>query len=193
MMRKLFRGILYRIRANERLLMAKIRARPRGWMARITSAGMLKFSRDGVCRGLAVGMFWGFVPIPFQMAPATFFCWLSRANLPVAIACVWISNPLTYAPILFLEYQIGVMLFGLPPVEATGMDMVKLSQMPLGDIVSLWATDAQAILWPMLQGAIVLSISLSLAGYIAGAAMFSYLEKRKELKGGEKTHAPHSH
>lgn len=58
----------------------------------------------GVGIGLAVAML---PPIPIQMVLAAFVGVLCRANIPLAVAAVWVSNPLTIAPILYLQRQIG--------------------------------------------------------------------------------------
>ena len=39
--------------------------------------------------------------------------WL-RVNLPIAVMCVWITNPLTMAPIYFFTYKVGAILLDVP-------------------------------------------------------------------------------
>ncbi|MBE8158632.1 MAG: DUF2062 domain-containing protein, partial [Betaproteobacteria bacterium] len=115
-MERFFRAAAYYIRTHERQILRRIRfpnkTRAAKIIAAVISADLIRFTDIRVARGMAVGMFWAFVPMPFQMAPAFLFCWLSRANLPVAMACVWISNPFTYLPIFSAQYQIGVWVFG---------------------------------------------------------------------------------
>lgn len=73
------------------------------------------FSRRPTVRGLAAGMFFAFIPFPWQMLlAATAAAWL-RFNLPVAVAMVWITNPLTMPPIFYLTYRFGAWLLGSPP------------------------------------------------------------------------------
>ena len=62
-------------------------------VGRLLDSDLVHWNRGTASRGAAVGMFWAFTPIPFQMFPATLFCLLVRGNLPLAILCVWISNP----------------------------------------------------------------------------------------------------
>ena len=38
-----------------------------------------------------------------------------RVNLPVALLMIWVANPLTFAPILYAEYQLGNYLLGITP------------------------------------------------------------------------------
>lgn len=77
------------------------------------------FSRRSTVRGLAAGAFYAFVPFPWQMllAAAT-AAWL-RFNLPVAVAMVWITNPLTIPPISYFNYRFGTWLLGRPTLDWT--------------------------------------------------------------------------
>ncbi|RUQ36529.1 MAG: DUF2062 domain-containing protein [Candidatus Competibacteraceae bacterium] len=77
------------------------------------------FNRRSTVRGLAVGAFFAFVPFPWQtLLAAVAAIWL-RFNLPVAVAMVWITNPLTLPPIVFVNYQFGAWLLGIPPGQWT--------------------------------------------------------------------------
>ena len=75
------------------------------------------FSRRSTVRGLAAGMFFAFVPVPWQMLLAATAAALLRFNMPVAVAMVWITNPLTIPPIFFACYQFGAWLLGTPPLD----------------------------------------------------------------------------
>lgn len=190
MTEKFLRALFYRIRSGERRILSELRVNPRGLAARLMNANMIRISRDGICRGFAVGMFWGFTPMPFQMLPAAVFCWLARANLPVAIFCVWISNPFTYLPIFFLEYQVGAALF------ADGaMNWQEFKA--LGEGGNLFANMLKEIGLPLLQGALVMCTVMSVAGYGLGVLLFRWIEKRRTrkqelargIKTGKTTHA----
>ncbi|MBA3582375.1 MAG: DUF2062 domain-containing protein [Gammaproteobacteria bacterium] len=71
-------------------------------------------NRRSLPGGVAVGLFFAFVPIPFQMLPAALFAILLRVNLPIAIAGVWLTNPLTTAPLFYLAYKVGASLLSIP-------------------------------------------------------------------------------
>ncbi|HPF59660.1 MAG TPA: DUF2062 domain-containing protein [Candidatus Competibacteraceae bacterium] len=75
------------------------------------------FSRRSTVRGLTAGMFFAFVPVPWQMLLAASAAALLRFNLPVAVAMVWITNPLTIPPIMFACYQFGAWLLGRPSLD----------------------------------------------------------------------------
>lgn len=113
------------------------------------------FSRRPTVRGLAAGMFFAFVPFPWQMLlAATAAAWL-RFNLPVAVAMVWITNPLTMPPIAFINYRLGAWLLGQPPGDWTFEPSLA------------WLLErASDIGLPLLTGSMAMAV-------IAGAATFS--------------------
>lgn len=71
-------------------------------------------TRHSTAGGLSVGLFMAFMPIPFQMLLAAPAAILLRVNLPIAAVSVWISNPLTMAPMIYAAYRTGAWLLNHP-------------------------------------------------------------------------------
>jgi uncharacterized protein (DUF2062 family) len=67
-----------------------------------------------------VGVFLAFFPLPGQMVLAAFIAFWVRCNLPIAIALVWITNPITIPPIFFGTYKLGSWLLDTPPIIFDG-------------------------------------------------------------------------
>ncbi|TAP35879.1 DUF2062 domain-containing protein [Alteromonas sp. KUL49] len=72
-------------------------------------------NRRSAAGAFGIGLFFAFWPVPFQM-------WLSaavaipfRANLPVSVATVWITNPFTIPPIFYGAYKVGTTVLGSTP------------------------------------------------------------------------------
>jgi uncharacterized protein (DUF2062 family) len=63
--------------------------------------------RDTVASGLAIGMFFSLMPIPFQSVVATLLAMRFRANIPFAFAACWVSNPFTTPALLFGQCFLG--------------------------------------------------------------------------------------
>lgn len=64
-----------------------------------------------IARGFAVGVFTGSFPFfGLQMIAALLLAILLKANKVTAMMGTWISNPFTYVPIFFFNYQIGVFI-----------------------------------------------------------------------------------
>ncbi|MBF2735611.1 MAG: DUF2062 domain-containing protein [Betaproteobacteria bacterium AqS2] len=134
------------------------------WLARFLHSDLVHWNRSSVTRGTATGMFWAFIPIPFQMIPAILFCWLLRGNLAVAIIIVWISNPLTLAPIIYLEYRLGELILAGAEVPAAAEGTLALF--------------AGGLKYVMV-GALFVSIAMMLAGYVAVQIAFTLSERRR--------------
>ena len=157
------RVFLLRLRDAERRVANRVRRNPAGALAKMAASQFFSFAPDAVRRGLAVGLFWAMMPMPFQMAPATLFCWLARANLPLALVCVWISNPLTYAPIFLLQFQVGRRLLD-------GDDGGFSYDMP-----ESWADIFQIGGVTLIVGALATGIALSVAGFVLGGPLAGFL------------------
>jgi uncharacterized protein (DUF2062 family) len=77
-------------------------------------ANLWHLNRGSVTRAVMVGLLMAFVPVPFQMVLAAGGAMLVRCNLPVSVAMVWITNPLTMGPIFYGAYVIGSVVLDLP-------------------------------------------------------------------------------
>jgi uncharacterized protein (DUF2062 family) len=63
------------------------------------------------------GLFCAFLPMPFQIIPAVLGAIYFRVNLPLCIALVWLSNPVTLIPILYIAYWLGSAVLGEPMLD----------------------------------------------------------------------------
>ncbi|MEA3544112.1 MAG: DUF2062 domain-containing protein [Thermodesulfobacteriota bacterium] len=114
----------------------------------------LRSDPDAVGRGMALGLFIGFTPtFGFQTFLAILFAFLFRQNKIATFVGVWITNPLTAPLIYSLEYKIGRMLLGLPPL---GVDQFNCELS--------WSLGAQ-VGAPLLLGSLVLGIPFAIIGY----------------------------
>ena len=64
-------------------------------------------NRKHVAGGLGLGVTLAFVPLPIQMLLCVPLSIILRVNLPAALGAVWLSNPLTAAPIFFFALRVG--------------------------------------------------------------------------------------
>jgi len=71
-------------------------------------------NRRSAAGAFAVGLFVAFVPVPFQMLLAAGGAILFRVNLPLSVALVWLTNPITMPPIFYFCYRVGATLLGHP-------------------------------------------------------------------------------
>jgi len=74
-------------------------------------------NRRSVAGAFAVGLFFAWMPVPFQMALAAGGAIFFRTNLPVSVALVWITNPVTIPPMFYFAYLVGTWIIGQPPTD----------------------------------------------------------------------------
>ncbi len=69
-------------------------------------------NRKMITKGVFIGLFWGFIPMPMQMLAVVATTPFMRFNVPIAIAMVWLSNPITMPPMYYMEYLTGNFILG---------------------------------------------------------------------------------
>lgn len=123
---------------------------------RLHDPNLWHFNRRSVSGGLALGVFVAFIPLPIQMLiAATLSLWM-RVNLPLAVAAVWITNPLTIPPIFYSCYRFGYWVLHNWPLNL----VLELS--PANDMV--WSS-LGAYAGPLLLGSLLAGILLALLTY----------------------------
>ena len=112
-------------------------------------------SRNSVARAVSIGLFMAWVPVPFQMVLAAGAAILARCNLPISVALVWISNPLTVAPLFFAAHELGAWILDRPPEEFR----IELSlQWLFGELGKVWE--------PLLLGCFVIGLASAILGHM---------------------------
>jgi uncharacterized protein (DUF2062 family) len=76
-------------------------------------AEFLATNRKMISRGVLLGLFIAFIPMPMQMAAVLLFMPFFRFNVPIALAMCWLSNPITMPPMYYMEYLTGSYLLGM--------------------------------------------------------------------------------
>jgi uncharacterized protein len=74
-------------------------------------------NRHSVARAFLIGLFFCFIPMPFQMVAAVLFAIWFNANLPLSVILVWISNPITMPPMFYFNYKVGAMVLDRPVLD----------------------------------------------------------------------------
>lgn len=101
----------------------------RPFAAKLTSPLIWRFNRRGVARGVALGLFAGFA-IPVAQTPfAALMAVGVRANLPVAAAATFVTNPFTVPFIYYFAYLVGKALLRIKaeamPVAGPDADLLE--------------------------------------------------------------------
>ena len=80
----------------------------------IYSPNLWHINRYSASMAFFVGLFISFMPVPGQtILAAAIAIWL-RCNLPLSVALVFVSNPVTMPPIFFMAYEVGALILNTP-------------------------------------------------------------------------------
>ena len=80
---------------------------------KIYSPNLWYLNRSSVSRAFAVGLWAMYTPpLPWQQVIAAIGAVYFGANLPIAVALVWITNPLTWLPLYYIAYEVGAIALG---------------------------------------------------------------------------------
>lgn len=125
-----------------------------------------RFNEEAVARGCGIGLFVAVLPlIPFQILIAVFLAIFLRGNLPIAFLISWISNPLTYFPIIYFVNYVGNSILGASSVAviAQGMKWNFDNFSTFWHSLSTWIFQYSK---NYLLGLVIVSIVAAAGGYI---------------------------
>lgn len=146
-------------------------------------------NRRSVSAGIFAGVLSAFIPLPIQIIMAIFLCFFIRGNLPVAVAFTWISNPLTYIPLYYFCYELGIRLLGIP-LESNQIQFDLLLQ-DLELFVRQILSRGWMVVGPLILGCTMVGLTSATGGYIAIRLLWRFhiyqswklrREKRKHKK-----------
>ena len=121
----------------------------------LLSPDLWHLNRGSVAWAVSIGLFLAWAPVPFQMVLAAGVAIVVRCNLPVAVALVWISNPVTVAPLFYAAYKLGGWMLDIPH----GDFRIELSLR--------WLLEELGKVWePFLLGCLVMGIASAVLGQI---------------------------
>ncbi len=81
----------------------------------LSDPNLWHLNRHSVATAISIGFFICFLPFPGHTIAVLFAALLLRANLPLTIAAVWVSNPLTMGPMYYFAYIVGTHVLNIPP------------------------------------------------------------------------------
>lgn len=168
---------------NKRQLLIRIRPVLR-WVVKLRS------SPRSIAGGLGLGVFIAFTPtIGVQLILAFIFATFFDLNRPAAMIPVWITNPVTVAPIYTFNYWLGIKLWDGPPLsEVSGLfiDIGRtMTSLEFWDIKEQFLAVLQMgrdILVPLLLGSLVIGLVTGLLTYFFSLKLLSIFFTRRSDK-----------
>ena len=126
-------------------------------------------NRRSVVGAMYWGLFCAFLPIPLQFLPAALGAIFFRVNLPLCIGLVWLSNPLTTIPILYVAYALGSTVLGVPMLDMRqiGQLFSQLIRWVMQTGPNPFISNSNAMfLWPLIIGLLLEAVIVSIIGGI---------------------------
>jgi uncharacterized protein (DUF2062 family) len=120
----------------------------------VYATNLWHLNRYSASMAFFVGLFVAFMPIPGQVVVAALLAVILRCNLPIAVSLVFVTNPVTMAPLFFMAYEIGALIIDVPVKDVD----LELS-------VYWLSTHLQAIWRPFLLGCLLSGLFFGCVGY----------------------------
>ena len=137
--------------------------------------------RRSVAKAFFNGIFWAAIPMPFQMIAASLCAIPLRANLPLSLALVWITNPFTMPFVFYGNYLIGTLIVG------------KDSNKSFTPSIE-WIWDKMEHIWlPLYVGSVVTGVVVGAIAYFSILIIWRlhvikrWQERRKNKKNNNKS------
>lgn len=121
---------------------------------RLHEHNLWHLNRRSVAGGVALGVAVAFIPIPLQMLCSAALAIYLNVNLPLAVALVWITNPVTIPLFTFACYKTGALALGLP-------EQPFVFEFDIGTIVQ----QLESAVIPILAGCVILGSLASALSY----------------------------
>ena len=144
----------------------------------IHQSNLWHLNRLSVSRAFAIGLFCAWLPIPLQTLLAAALAVYYRAHIPISVALVFVTNPITIPPMFYFAYKFGSWMLGMDPEP---VDM---------NIGWEWFTTTLGQVWqPLIFGSLTLALFSSLIGYFTIRLIWKKNTKRRWEERREKRHA----
>jgi len=136
----------------------KIPMQQYGWFGRrVHDPDLWHFGRRSVAGGVGVGLFLAFIPIPVQMLLTIPFALLMRVNLPVTFTAIWVTNPITFAPMFIFAFKVGTWITGYESATA---------EIPFEPTFHGLTAALDDIWYPLVVGCLVCGVSAGAIGNV---------------------------
>lgn len=132
--------------------------------------------RRSVAPGVALGLFWAWMPLPGHSVLSAISAIGLRVHLPLAALMTFVTNPVTILPMYYAAYRLGIWLLDQP-------ERAFNFELSLGWLMSELTTLGP----PLLIGCVLLGALSALIGFVTVDMLWrtrigDYLRERRERK-----------
>ncbi len=139
------------------------------WMGLgLKDSDLFHLNRRAVSMAFGVGLFTACIPLPGHLIIAALLALVLRCNLPLTLALVFVSNPVTVAPLTLLCYRVGTLILGKP--ETTFAPQFTWEWL---------STQGASLIPPLFTGSLLIGASAGLLGYAAIRGLWRWQAVRR--------------
>lgn len=146
---------------------------------RFLNPELWRFTRRSVPRGVALGLFAAFIIPIGQIFLAAFLAWPARANVPLAAAVTFVTNPFTIAFWAVVANRVGNFILR---IDAAAVEAAQAAEAAVQRMDSGWRDyvfDVAEVAGVTIVGFVVLSIVSSAMGYLVASGIWRVIVARK--------------
>ncbi|MCP3851520.1 MAG: DUF2062 domain-containing protein [Gammaproteobacteria bacterium] len=150
----------------------------------------LRGAPKSIAGGVGLGTFLAFTPtMGVQVVLALFFATLLNLNRPAAVVPVWITNPVTMAPIYTFNYWVGCFFLDGPPVTVVSKklisitaEMAQLDFFAIKEQIATFFHLGREIILPLVAGSLLVGIFAGIFMYVLSLKSLLFLQTRRQRK-----------
>lgn len=144
---------------------------------RFLSPELWRFTRRSVPRGVALGLFCGFIIPLGQIFLAAFMALPARANVPISTLVTFVTNPFTFPFWAWVANRVGDFMLGLDRSVGTGMIDEQMKTESWRSYQSIYAAVGETVF-----GFVVLAIVSAAMGYFLAKWFWRWKVARRRNK-----------
>lgn len=148
---------------------------------RFLSPELWRFTRRSVPRGVALGLFCGFMIPVGQIFLAAFMALPARANVPLAALVTFITNPFTFPFWAYVANQVGTLILQIDPTTMGNTATDELASGRWSWLIEMFEGAGVTVLVTIF-GFIVLAIVGAAIGYLVSGFIWRIWIGRKRKK-----------
>lgn len=147
---------------------------------RVLRSELWRFTRRSVPRGVALGLFAGFIVPVGQIFLAAFLALPARANVPLAAGVTFVTNPITFPFWAYLANRVGHFVLKIDEAT-TGTAASAMSSEPGYWLIEIFQR-AGVTVFVTVFGFVVLSVVMAAAGYLLSSWVWTWWIARKRAR-----------
>ncbi len=148
---------------------------------RFLTPELWRFTRRSVPRGVALGVFAGFIIPVGQIFLAAFLALPARANVPLSVLVTFITNPFTFPFWAVVANRLGGFLLKIDTVTTGGAAQSEIESSRWVWLVEIFEGAGVTVLVTIF-GFIVLAVVCSAVGYVASSMIWRVMVARRRSR-----------